>query len=133
MNHKELKQKIVDKFGSVGRFVRVAELDKNSVRAILARSDNNINDKKKRELDDFLKIVKRTSASKVAPDEISEDDRAAINLIIVNQFGDVQNFCYKNPQFSTTTVYQIIDGLRKRKTEIVQNLMDVLEKATQLK
>jgi len=127
MTHAELKQKIITKFGSIRRFAAIKKLSHYEVRKFLIRRDNNLTETKQNEIDDFEKIVDRTRANQTPPNEISKTDRTAIRRVIDLGFGNVRNFCKEYPEFQVVTVYQILDGTRKRKTKIVTELINTLE------
>lgn len=131
MTHSELKKKIIDKFGSTKRFAAIRGIgDFYELRLFLIRRDNNISEKEQADIDVLNDTVDETNKMEVPPNEIGPIDRIAMNRVIKLKFGNVLNFCKEYPEFKQETVYQILNGYRKRKTKIVFQLINTLEKCT---
>lgn len=125
--HSQLKAKIINKFGSIKAFCKVKNLDHYEVRKFLIRSDRKLTPAKLEAISDFDRIVDNT-ATRPDPSLITANDRAFIFIQIEKNFGDVQGFVDAFPEFNPNTVYQVINGHRKKKTLIVIDLINTLEK-----
>jgi len=125
--HAELKAEIIDKFGSIKRFGAIKTLDHYELRLFLIRRDNNISEREQRAINALAEVVELTNKMEVPPNEIGPIDRIAMNRVMKLKFGNVLSFCKEYPEFKQETVYQILNGYRKRKTKIVFQLIDTLE------
>lgn len=117
MTSEELKQKIKDKFGTLKRFCDRGGLSIQTVQYELAIAKNS---------SQALKHIEKVLNS------LDPDDSDLTTEIIdrmkfeIDKHGGVMAFCEKNPEFNKISVYQILNGTRKRMSTSVQMLMDRL-------
>lgn len=110
------------KFGSIARFADLAELDYEGLRKTFARFRKGMNKEKEKELKNIMKLHDITDPDQVESSRISEEDIELIKIKIT-KLGGVDVFCEANEEFNRVSIYQILDGTRKRKTNMVKELL----------
>lgn len=124
MNYLEVKTEIITKFNTVRNFASVSGIDEMYIHNLFKRCEYKMTQAKKVELDQILQLSNRINDS--LPENIiktTERNRLKVNIDL--QYSGVKDFCEKNPLFSPVTVYEIINGTRKRKTALVKQLFNM--------
>lgn len=115
-----IHQRIVDKFGSLSKFSRLSGYDRYELQKVFARKFND-----QATLREIARLVKAT-ANKSDSNEITEVQISKLSKALKKAGGVIQ-FSRDNPQFPEKSVYQILSGMRKRRTAKVMELFDHFE------
>lgn len=125
-DYRKVSQDIKDKFGSISRFADLSKIDYNELRKTFARFAKGMNKEKEKELNKIVIAIKATDPSKQSSNELTDKDRSRLKAAI-EKAGGVYSFCDVNKNFSPPSVWQILDGSRKRKTTMVKDLFTTLK------
>lgn len=127
MELKELNKRIKDKFGTISSFCRVSGEDPYHIQKLFS-SERKKTDRTKDNSQEMARLgllVKDCTPTKDKT-KISPELKAKIGDAITAR-GGVLKFIAEYPQFSKITIYQILDGHRKRRTTLVDNVIKFLE------
>jgi hypothetical protein len=104
----------------MSRFAKLAKLDRYDLQKFFARKNNTIQE--------FARIehLVEAVASKATSGEISEAQIKKLRKAL-KRAGGVITFSKENDQFAEKSLYQILNGRRKRITPMVQELFDHLQ------
>lgn len=124
MTTKGIKAKIKKKFGSLTKFATLAKLDRYQLQKFFAAAEKNMTPERKAYI---LELDKIANATKVEATkyELSESIRQMISDKL-HEMGGVKKFCTEHPGFSEVSIFQVINGTRKRITDKVQSLIKIL-------
>lgn len=113
----KVHQSIVDKFGTMSRFARLAKIDRYQLQKLFARQQ-----------DDTLELAKISVLVKTTPLKPSEGEITARQIKALhkalNESGGVVAFCRANEEFPEQSVFGILAGKRVRITPKVRKLLD---------
>lgn len=117
MNINTLKAKIKKKFGNMSKFARVAKINRYGMQKQFASPG-----KYRKSLLEIDRLATRLKAN-TSGVEILPSKLKSLRTHVMN-CGGVLAFCYKNPNFNSRTVFQILQGRRKRMSPIVKELFE---------
>jgi hypothetical protein len=117
MNKEQLQAKIKEKYGSMSKFAKLAKLDRYNLQKLFARKVVTPED-----LAIISSLVEDTE-NKPTKGEITPAQIKALSKAL-KQAGGVIQFVKRNKRFSEVSLYQILDGRRKRITPMVKKLFD---------
>lgn len=117
MNMNTLKANIRKKFGSMSNFARAAKINRYELQKQLASPS-----KHRKSLLKINRLATRLKAG-ISIGEIPVTKLKSLKTQIANS-GGVVVFCFKNPNFNSRTVFQILQGRRKRMSPIVKELFE---------
>lgn len=116
-----LKNRIVQKFGSVSEFCRVTNIDRSQLEYFMRNGDQ---EKHKNFRDSIEFALSELSNKSTKHGLITHEDRQGLwKLIVQNYSGNISLFC--NLHGFDHTVYQILNQRRKKKTSKVLKILNV--------
>lgn len=117
---KKIRDLIKGEYGTMTAFCKAHNLDRYNLQKIMSRKDMSAEDEK------F--ILGHFHTVPVNPSEmINPSDGVRIELLkegMTQKYGGVDKFITNHPEFDRSTVFQILQGKRKRMTPIIQSLFD---------
>ncbi len=123
MNLLEVKKRIKKKFGTMSNFARIAKIDRYDLQKKMAMVAYNPSSKESRLI--LSRIVLESSVLKVPNRGAQIPPEKLKSLIIeIKKSGGVNAFCAENPKFSSRSVFQILQGRRRKMSPGVQALFD---------
>ncbi len=123
MNIIEVKKKIRAKFGTMANFARIAKIDKYELQKKMAMVAYNPSSNESKII--LARIVLESSVLK-APNRGAQIPSEKLKSLIseIKKSGGVNAFCAENPKFSSRSVFQILQGRRRKMSPGVQALFD---------
>lgn len=118
MTTDQVRKKIKKKFGTYSKFAKAAGIDEYEFRLRFLGAHR----VDKSEIHRIAALCESTN--ELGP-EISADKIAALREAIESRGGVIQ-FCRDNRQFAEQSIFQILNGTRKKKTNKVQEVFDFL-------
>jgi len=123
MNLLEVKKRIKKKFGTMSNFARIAKIDRYDLQKKMAMVayDGSSNDNRK-----ILSEINRIATGLKVPNRGAQIPPDKLELLIseIKKSGGVNKFCDANPKFSSRSVFQILQGRRRKMSPGVQALFD---------
>lgn len=119
MKADKVKQAIVKKFAKLSRFAEISGLDYYKLQKTLANKST-----KKSELVELYELVKSTEQTETV-DELSEYQKNELRKRL-DDYGGVDKFSREN-EYSRDSIFQILNGRRKRITPKVVVLFNILK------
>jgi uncharacterized protein YeaC (DUF1315 family) len=121
------KKAIKTKFGTIGRFIHLAGLEKKPVMSWMAgRMSQTL-------VDDFTRVLD-TAIKQIDPHpdprKITQEQRDFIRLQILIHWKTISNFTQQHPEFSHTFISNVITGRRKTADQRLNDLVLVIQKQT---
>lgn len=126
MTVKELTLNIKRKFGTISKFCRLSGVDRYETQKLFAASNKKMNEERQDLLQQLSKICSFTDKDGNTNKDLTPNLRKLIKAAIDEQ-GGVDTFVATNPEFSRTSIFQIIKGRRKFRTAKVNHLIDTLK------
>lgn len=116
-NKEKLHKEIITKFGTITKFAKLSGIDRYELQKIFARKTN-----PDKTLEKIAKAIDRTKVSptewELTPEQIKRLSEA------LDKAGGVIKFCRRHKRFPEKSVYQILQGRRKRMTRKVRELFE---------
>lgn len=118
-----VKKRIKKKFGTMSNFARIANIDRYELQkklAMVAYDSASVDNKK------TLSEINRIAAGLKVPNRGAQIPIEKLKLLTaeIKKNGGVNKFCLENPQFSSRSVFQILQGRRRKMSPGVQALFD---------
>lgn len=117
MNIQVLKNKISRKFGSMSKFASAAKMTPYELQLLFIEAEQHEDT-----VSEIDAMIGRLKASQYGGD-IPPKKLSALKIKI-KSFGGVRLFCTDNPQFNDRTLFQVLQGRRKRMSPIVVELFN---------
>jgi hypothetical protein len=114
MTKKDLKKKILKKFGTISHFSRLSGRDRYELQKFFARHLD------KEEIAEMSAVADSTRFEE--SDDTVSDEKITQLREAVKASGSIAGFCSDNPDFPIATVKEIIYGYRKKKSPQVRKL-----------
>lgn len=122
----KLKKRIKDKFKSQSSFCRCIGKDPYDLQILFAceKSNPGQSEERTKELTELSDLCRSTDP-KNDDQKITVDLRAKIHSAL-DERGGVYKFSKDNPDFKTSSIFQVLDGRRKNRTKKVNELIEFL-------
>ena len=125
MTIEKLRSKIITKFGSISNFCRITNIDRMEIQKLfLAKKNKVLKVHQQERIDELNKLCSRTDKNGNSDKDLTAEIRTKIKEAI-DELGGVEKFCETHP-FSMNSVFQIVAGRRKFRTQKVNDLIDTL-------
>lgn len=122
-NTDKVRTAIKEKFGTISKFCRCASMDRYELQKLLTASDYKLDETRKKRLESIFILVSVTSID----DSQYLDNKVRHEVYKqIEKRGGVTIFCRKH-DLSTDSVWQIMNGTRKRITPKVKELLAILD------
>ena len=124
--HEQVRERMIKKFDSIGKFCRCAGVDRKQVGKDLYCEKRGPGKDKERRLrfEDYSRLVKEISPLD-DPERIPPQLRAKVHDAVEDR-GGLHKFC-RYSGFSESNTYAVTSGRRKRLTDKVKELCEYLE------
>lgn len=120
---KEVKKAIKTKFGTISKFVKIANLNDSELRAFFTAASYKLDDTRKRRLENINALVKLTPVGEV-DGEITDLMRHQIWEECEKRGGVLK--VSRDHDYSAHSIFQILNGKRKNLTDKVKELLTIL-------
>lgn len=123
MNLLTVKNRIKKKFGTMSNFARIAKIDRYDLQKRLAMVAYDGTTKESRKI---LSEINNAAIRTKAPNRGAQIPPEKLKSLVgkIKKAGGVNAFCAENPQFSSRSVFQILQGRRRKMSPGVQALFD---------
>lgn len=123
--HKELRELVMEKFGSMRVFAESAGLDFNQVNGFLYRDDDNISEEEQKRIAAMWSIAEGTKKM-TDKKQLVEEEWLAIKLGIQRVHGNVKELARTNDNWSQSALQSLVNGRTKKKSQRVVDLINEL-------
>lgn len=121
MTHKELKDSIVEKFGTIKKFTDLAGLSYDSQKEFLNRNYETITEDEQARINDVMKLSEQLEV-KPTSSELTDSDRDVLKQSIKSVYGSVKKLSEVNKDWSLSSLNDLTNGRRKRRSKRVIEL-----------
>ena len=126
MTIEQFNEEITDKFGSVRHFCILAGVNNNTVKQLTAPSLEDT-DRKKRRRTELAELARNTEHTPLH-EIISEKERKSMCTQLNAVYGSAYGFRKKYPQIPKSTLYDILRGRTKTKTQAYRVILATIKK-----
>lgn len=121
---KEVKQNIKEKFGTISKFIKLANLDGSKLRAFFTAASYKMDQTRQNRLNNINKLVELTPVGDV-DGEITDALRYKIWEECEKRGGVLKTS--RDIDYSQDSIFQILNGTRSRLTDKVKELLTKLD------
>ncbi len=125
MTIEQFNKKITDKFGSVRHFCILSGVNNNTVKQLTAPSLKDTDGKKRRRRE--LAELARNTEYKPLHEIITEKERKSLCAQLNTVYGSAYKFRKKYPQIPKSTLYDLLRGRTKTKTQAYQVILSTIK------